>query len=288
LCLHSVLFAPAAEDVDLLIADLNERGTAGIIEEGAQIRAFFEDEIEYSDLLSVYPVLEMRRESTSELLPLDEDCDPILAGEKFFIVPAVSKRPTPGDRYRLTINDTAAFGTGRHESTQLMLAALEQMDVRGRTVLDIGTGSGILARAARLLGARQVWSCDIYEDSARSCHDHYSVPVFVGSADAIRDRLADVTLANISARVLDVVAYDLGRVSADDGRILISGFLRGSEPRCFKPEKVWEQEGWLCWLCRREDVDLNTDVNTDVNGDRIHRGHNREHGQIAIHDQEWW
>lgn len=258
------------ENVELLTAELYERGTAGIIEEANGIRAFFEDEADYSDLLSLYPVLEMRRESTTEVLPLDEDCDPVLAGEKYFIVPVMSKLPTPEGRYRLTINDTAAFGTGRHESTQLMLTALEQMNVRGKTVLDIGTGSGILARAAELLGAGQVWSCDIYEDSARSCREHYNVPVVVGSADAIRDGLADITLANISGRVVDLIAYELGRVSAEDGRILISGFVRGSEPRCFKPEMVWEQEEWLCWLCRKDEMKVG------------------ERGEIAIHDQEWW
>jgi ribosomal protein L11 methylase PrmA len=83
--------------------------------------------------------------------------------------------------------------------------------------------------------------------------------------------VADITLANISPRVLDAIAYDLKRVSARKGQVLVSGFLRGSEPKRFKPETVWEQEEWLCWLCRPENIDAD-----------------RGDARVVIHSQEWW
>jgi ribosomal protein L11 methylase PrmA len=270
--LHSVLFAPAAEEVDFLVAELHDRGTAGIIEEGSRIRAFFEDDCDYSDLLRTYSVLEMRLESTAAATAApSSDCDPILAGQQFFIVPPLSSHPTPPGRHRLTINDTAAFGTGRHETTQIMLAALEQCLRSGETVLDVGSGTGILSMAARLLGAKDVWSCDINEDAVIGAYRHFRLSGFVGSADSVRDCLADLVLANISARILDNIAYDLKRVTAPGGRLLISGFLRGSEPVRYKPEGEWEQDGWLCWLCRPETINA--------------RG--RE-DQINVHPQQWW
>jgi ribosomal protein L11 methylase PrmA len=270
--LHSVLFAPAPQDFDLLIAELHWRGTAGIIEEGPQIRAFFEDETDYSDLLGGNLVLEMRREPMNCLSTAPgADCDPILAGQKFIIVSPASRHPIPQGRYRLTINDTGAFGTGRHESTQLMLAAMEQTLTSGKTVLDIGAGTGILSVAARHLKARDVWICDIHEDAVRSAHWHSGLGAFVGSADAVRTGVADVTLANISARILDAIASELKRVTAPTGALLISGFIRGAEPARFKPDAVWEQEGWLCWSCRPQNIDA------------------PEGGPgIMVHPQQWW
>jgi SAM-dependent methyltransferase len=270
--LHSVLFAPATEDVELLIAELHERGTAGIIEEGTLIRAFFEDDADYADLLGNYPPLEMRQERMTPPIPVPSgECDPILAGQQFFIVPALSTHPTPPGRHRLTINDTAAFGTGRHETTQMMLLALEQCLTTGQTVLDIGAGTGILSAAARLLDARRVWNCDINQDAVIGAHLHFGLSGFVGSADAVREHAAEVTLANISARILDSIAYDLKRVTTPGGFLLISGFLRGSEPSRFAPETTWEQDGWLCWLCRPESIDAG-----------------RPEEQITVHAQQWW
>lgn len=270
--LHSVLFAPSPRDFDLLVAELHSRGTAGIIEEGDRIRAFFEDETDYSDLLRDSVVIEMRRESVNySPAALSADCDPILAGQKFFIVPAHSPRTTPQGRYRLAINETGAFGTGRHETTQLMLAALEQTLIPGQTVLDVGTGTGILSVAARYLKARKVWSCDIHEDAVRSARCHSGLIAFAGSADAVRTGLSDVTLANISARILDAIAPELRRVTAPTGILVISGFIRSAEPAHFHPDAVWEEEGWLCWSCRPQNIDaIDSSPGT------------------MVHPQQWW
>jgi ribosomal protein L11 methylase PrmA len=268
--LHSVLFAPRAEQVDMLAADLYERGTVGLSEEDALLRAFFEDDADYSDLLPRYPVLEMRREDVNTAPAEYQPCDPIFAGEKFFIVPAASTEPTPPGCYRLTIHETAAFGTGRHETTQLMLAALENTLQRAQRVLDVGAGSGILSDAARLLGAARVWSCDIYDTGLRT-EGRDLRSIFIGSVDAVADAAVDLTLANITPRVLDAIAHDLKRVTAPGGRILISGFLSDAVPSRFKPLRSWEQDGWLCWLCDRDGIEAG----------EAPRG-------IVVHEQNWW
>jgi ribosomal protein L11 methylase PrmA len=66
----------------------------------------------------------------------------------------------PG-RLLIAVNPGMAFGTGAHESTQLYLEALERELQPGMMLLDVGTGSGILSRAAALLGAKRVIACDI-------------------------------------------------------------------------------------------------------------------------------
>ena len=86
-------------------------------------------------------------------------------------------------------------------------------------MLDVGTGSGILANAAALLGAERVWACDI---------DPIAVEIagmgFVGSADAVAAGVADIVMANISPEAILALAPDLTRVLRPGGVLLASGF----------------------------------------------------------------
>ena len=128
--------------------------------------------------------------------------------------------PTPAGRFRIAVNPGMALpGTGVHETTRLCVEALEE-DVRpGTRVLDVGTGSGILAKAAALLGAERVWACDI---------DPIAVEIagmgFVGSAEAVAAGVADIVTANISPEAILALAPDLTRVLRPGGVLLASGF----------------------------------------------------------------
>jgi ribosomal protein L11 methylase PrmA len=137
-------------------------------------------------------------------------------------------------------------------------------------VLDVGTGTEILSQAAEMLGAARVVSCDLFWYGLRSGSREFR-HTFVGSADAVREGMAELTLANITPRVLDAIAYDLKRVTATGGKVLISGFLGDAEPKRFRPTRIWELNGWLCWLCERDGIDAD-------NG----------RGEIIMHDQNWW
>jgi len=209
------------DDRDLLIAELWEQGSAGIVELNEQsVRAFFEDEADRDSLLELFPGAALRNEQPRDwvqtaraLLP------PMEAGARFFLVPEWRDDPAPEGRFRITVNPGMAFGTGAHETTRLAIEALEDYLKEGMRVLDVGTGSGILAQAARLLGARHVFACDT---------DPVAVSIgrgaFVGSADAVAAAAVDLVVANISPEAILQLAPDLVRVLRPDGVLLASGF----------------------------------------------------------------
>ena len=212
------------EDRDLLIAELWEQGSAGIVElSPASVRAFFEDDADSAELLRMYPGARMRLEEERDWVQSAQELlKPTEVGERFFLVPAWRDDPAPEGRFRITVNPGLAFGTGVHETTQLCIEALEDYLTPGMSVLDVGTGSGILAEAARLLGARFVYACDT---------DAVAVQIagngFVGSVDSVASASTDLVVANISPEAIIDLAPELLRVlRRPGGVILASGFER--------------------------------------------------------------
>jgi ribosomal protein L11 methyltransferase len=166
------------------------------------------------------------------------------------VVPSASNLPAPDGRIRLAIDAITAFGTGRHESTQVVIEALETLSVENATVLDVGCGSGILSLAASALGAR-VFGCDVHPDAITTAAGY--VPggtLFRGTIDAVRDNSADLVIANISAAVIDTLAPDLNRIIREHGILLLAGFMADRTPARFVAEQTFENNGWLCWMAR--------------------------------------
>jgi ribosomal protein L11 methyltransferase len=210
-----------AEDRELLIAELWEHGSAGIVEIDAwSVRAFFEDAVDRRVLLDLFPAARVRVEEQRDWVQASRDLlQPMEVGRRFFLVPEWRDDPAPDGRFRIAVNPGMAFGTGVHETTRLCIEAMEDYLTPGMRVVDIGTGQGILARAARLLGASQVTACDI---------DPVAVEIagegFVGSVDAVASAAADLVVANISAEAIVSLAGDLMRVRRAGGVLLASGF----------------------------------------------------------------
>ena len=167
--------------------------------------------------------------------------------------------PEPGRR-SLLLTPGAAFGTGVHPTTRMVLESLEEQlgSRRSRTrVLDIGTGSGILAVAAALLGARPVAALDLdpmavrraaetaaanrVADTIRLCEGDYRDPALAAGLPALAPAGFDVILANLSAGALmDFWSFARPRLRPG-GRVLVSGFLREEASRvlgAFPPEEL--------------------------------------------------
>ncbi len=222
------------EDKDLTIAELSDAGCTGIIEleesaDFARLRAFFDDDARQSELQARFGG-EVKPADTRDWVAFaHEHLKPMEIGASFFVCPEWRDDPTPPGRIRIVVNAGLAFGTGAHETTRLCLQALEKHLRPGMTVVDIGTGSGILAEAALKLGAAEVLATDNDPEAVAVARENFEragvdIQVSLGSADAFPDHIADIVVANISPAWIADLAPEWVRLLKPDGVAILSGF----------------------------------------------------------------
>ncbi|MFN9460595.1 MAG: 50S ribosomal protein L11 methyltransferase, partial [Acidobacteriota bacterium] len=159
--------------------------------------------------------------------------------------------PTPEGRLRLEMIGANVFGGGEHQTTQLCLELLEQVLRPGQRVLDVGTGTGILSAAARVMGAGTVWACDVEPAAVELARAHATV--WQGSVDAARAGCVDLVVCNIHLAVMREILPELRRLGAP---LLLSGFLAGQVAELTAGLRVLglrERDGWCAvWAAGQE------------------------------------
>src|SRR5439155_22575671 len=137
--MFSLLIECGPKDRELLIAELWEHSSAGIVELDAHhVRAFFEDAADRRALERLFPGATVREEELRDWVQAARDLlRPMEVGRRFYLVPEWRDDPAPAGRFRIAVNPGMAFGTGVHESTQLCMEALEEFVRPGMRVLDV-------------------------------------------------------------------------------------------------------------------------------------------------------
>jgi ribosomal protein L11 methyltransferase len=247
---------------DLLIERVWELETSGVVErdigDGLELQAFFDERFDAAEFSAHDP--RWQEEAPTDWVQVFEDSwQPFPVGRRFYLVPEWRNEPTPDGRLRLTIHPGRACGTGWHPATQLSLLALEDYLKPGDTMLDLGTGSGILAEAALLLGARFVAACDIDAEAvavARENLRRLGVGLYLGSIRSVASGSIDLVMANINAETIAMLMPEIARIARD--RVILTGFperdlarVRRSLLGSFREFAALEQDGWMCLAAAR-------------------------------------
>ncbi|MGH9159100.1 MAG: 50S ribosomal protein L11 methyltransferase [Vicinamibacteraceae bacterium] len=137
----------------------------------------------------------------------------------------------------IVIEPSMGFGTGHHETTRLCLRALQRVALTGRTVLDVGTGSGVLAVAAAMLGAARVIAIEPDEDAVSAARDNVArnrtgdrVAVHQTALGDPSLEPASIVIANVTGALLRREAASVERLVTMGGTLVLSGFTADEAP----------------------------------------------------------
>lgn len=191
---------------------------------------------------------------------------PLPIGERLLICPTWEQAGETEGRQVLSIDPGMAFGTGGHETTRLVLEAMEPL-IDGATVLDVGCGSGILAIAALLLGAKCATGVDIDPMAVQTARENAVLnglepPRCVFEQGNLADRIHgqfDLIAANIVADAIIALSPDIPSLLAPNGRYIVSGIIDTREQdvlpvldACgFDIEQRFALHGWVCLVLRK-------------------------------------
>ena len=187
----------------------------------------------------------------------EENFHPILVGDWTI---RASFHPPATTQYEIVIDPKMSFGTGHHATTQLMLQALISLDLNDKSVLDMGTGTGVLAIAAKKLGAKNVLGLDIEDWCIANAKENASKNGFsdilftLESLPSLALHRQELIVANINRNVLLDHLPEYAKLLAKDGVLLLSGFhqedvaiLTGLAQKCgLLHAGQFSMFGWVC------------------------------------------
>jgi ribosomal protein L11 methyltransferase len=163
----------------------------------------------------------------------------------------------------IVIKPSMGFGTGHHATTRLCLGALQRLDLQGKSAVDVGTGSGVLAIAASRLGAAPVVGIDDDANALQAAEENLTLnrgaEVTLTNADlrSVSPGTFDLVTANLTGALLTEAAGLLRDLAKPGGRLILSGFLRHEEARVMAAYPGYavtnraEEDEWVCVSVQR-------------------------------------
>ncbi len=231
---------PVQNVKEILIAELGFMGFESFTENEHGIIAYIQNNDWYDGILDDIQILKSNEFTISYELEKIEQVNWNIEWEKNFESIQVGNQVSirapfhdnPNLKYDIVIEPKMSFGTGHHETTNLMIQHLIESNVTGKSVLDMGCGTGILAIFAEMKGATNIDAIDIdpwcYENSLENIEKNHckNIKVYKGDVSLLGDKKYDYIIANINRNILlqDIENY-AGNLHKN-GILLLSGFYK--------------------------------------------------------------
>ena len=265
-----------------------DKSNMDFIKEGACVKAYFNDNVFIPELL---PQLKERvnhlpefgldlgkNEWTTDKVEEDDWADawkkyytPVKISRFLTIVPEwMDYDPKFSDERIIKLDPGMAFGTGDHPTTRLTLQALEAILSGGETVVDVGTGSGVLSIASKALNADEVYAYDIDDVAVNQALKNiklndYALDIHIDSNNLLSgiEQKADVIVANILADIIMDLFDDAYRLCNDEGYFVISGIIDDKVAMILQKAQsvgftVWQhlrQKDWNAFILQKKITD---------------------------------
>jgi ribosomal protein L11 methyltransferase len=266
---QQVIISASPEQVDILLAELGEIHFDIFEDSDTGLIAYCQTDLfnpaHFKEVITRYEVLgpisfqinEIEKQNWNAVW--ESNYDPIRISNQVFIR-ANFHESEPGYAMEIVINPKMSFGTGHHETTFLMTQVLFEIDVQGKSVLDAGTGTGILALVATKRGAQDVKGFDIdtwaIENSIENAGLNQCENIIFVEGTIVNESLKkyDVLLANINRNILLSEMHEYSERIVDGGLLLLSGFYVEDVPMIVKSAT---ENGLVCitqteknrWTC---------------------------------------
>jgi ribosomal protein L11 methyltransferase len=257
------------EQAEILIAVLSGSGFEGFEEEANNLKAFIRandfDETILDKVIHQFNIpftKSIIKEANWNQL-WESNFQPVVIEDLILNKPWVSIRadfhnPIAGVKHEIIITPKMSFGTGHHVTTCMMIQQMSEIDFKGKTVFDFGTGTGILSILAEKLGAAKIVAIDNDEWSIKNAAENLQLnncsKTQLKKKDAAPIMQFDIILANINKKViLDNFSSLINHLNPK-GVLLVSGLLTDDEKDILKKtdkflvrkEKVTENNNWIC------------------------------------------
>lgn len=258
---------PAKQEI--LLALLSNAGYHGFEQDEKQLKAFISEREFDKDLLhesvagihSAYIVTKVEDRNWNE--EWEKDFQPIVVDDKVAIRASFHK-PVPNIAFEIVITPKMSFGTGHHATTYMVIQQMLKLDLVNKTVLDFGTGTGVLAILAEMKGADSVLAIDNDEwsiaNAKENIHFNLQKNIVVEQASAIpENKTFDLVIANINLNVISENIIAIANATKPGGEIILSGFLTADNEAIntlvinqkFNMIDISQRSGWLCVHARK-------------------------------------
>lgn len=241
----------SSEESEILIAQLSEINFYAFEEENNSLNAYVnEEDFDEEKLKEILPLQTIfakeiiKEENWNQ--QWESQLKPVIINDFVAIRPSFSPA-IKNVKHDLIITPKMSFGTGHHATTHLMVELMESIDFRNKTVVDFGTGTGVLAILSEKCGASNIIAIDYDEWSIENAKEN----IRANNCDRIKlnqqDNLsgiseADIILANINLNVIKEVADSIVSISKNGSILLVSGFLDKDE---IQMQKIFEEKGFV-------------------------------------------